>query len=391
MAAVRANIKRELLTWARESAGFSMEEAAKKAQVTPERLEAWESSDQQPTLNQLNKLANAYKQPISAFYLTKAPKVFEPPHDFRRLPGEVALTYSPKLKTQLQALYRRRQVALDLLEDIGEDPRRFAWRARLNDDPESVGERIREILGVTYTEQVTWRQPQKSYGNWRRKIEALGVLVFQLEGVATDQMRGVSVAENILPVIAINVKDKPNGRAFTLLHEFMHLMLHRSGTCDLTEDSLRPAEDDRVEVFCNKIAAVALIPRDRLLAEPLVAGKGAKVSTWENDELDALSRQFGGASMEAVLRRLVTVGRASETFYRQKRREFLAMYRAAEKQHEGEFYRSLPREAVYNYGRPFVRLVLENYYQDRIPLSDVAKLLSIRAGQLARVEELIGR
>ncbi len=129
MARVRANINGELLIWARESAGFGMEEAAKKAAVTPEKLKAWEENEAAPTLNQLNNLAKAYKQPISAFYLSKAPKMFEPPHDFRRLPGEVALTYSPKLKIELRALYRRRQVALDLFEEIGEGLREFSWRA----------------------------------------------------------------------------------------------------------------------------------------------------------------------------------------------------------------------------------------------------------------------
>ena len=390
MAGARANIKGDLLVWARESAGFSVAEAAKKAQVKPEKLEAWEADEADPTLNQLNNLAKAYKQPISVFYLSKAPKPFEPPHDFRRLVGEVALTFSPKLKTGLRALYRRRQVALDLLAEIGEEPRQFSWRARLADNPESVGSRIREILGVTYREQVSWRQPHKSYGAWRRKIEAAGVLVFQLEGIGADEMRGVSIAETALPVIAVNVKDKPNGRAFTLLHEFTHLLLRRSGTCDLDENSLRPAEEDRVEVFCNKVAAATMVPRDRLLAEPLVVAKVERVSPWQNDELEALSRQFG-ASREVVLRRLVTVGRASEAFYREKRREFLAIYRKLEPPREGEFYRSLPREAVYNYGRPFVRLVLENYYQDRIALSDVAKYLSIRARQISRVEELMGR
>ena len=65
------------------------------------------------------------------------------------------------------------------------------------------------------------------------------MLVFQLQGISTDEMRGVSIAENILPVVAVNVKDKPNGRTFTLLHEFTHLLLRQSGICDLDESSLR--------------------------------------------------------------------------------------------------------------------------------------------------------
>ena len=67
------------------------------------------------------------------------------------------------------------------------------------------------------------------------------------------------------------------------------------------------------------------------------------------------------------------------------------IYKKLDQPQPGEFVRSLPREAVYNFGRPFVRLVLENYYQDRIPLSDVAKFLSIRAKHLGSVEQLMGR
>jgi Zn-dependent peptidase ImmA (M78 family) len=62
-------------------------------------------------------------------------------------------------------------------------------------------------------------------------------------------------------VVALNTRDAPQARTFTLLHELAHIAL-RTGEalCDLTEQT--PA-DARVEVFCNHVAGAALQPRDR--------------------------------------------------------------------------------------------------------------------------------
>lgn len=55
----------ELLIWARESGGFTVNEAAKKANVKPEKLSGWESGESRPTINQLRKLASIYKRPLN--------------------------------------------------------------------------------------------------------------------------------------------------------------------------------------------------------------------------------------------------------------------------------------------------------------------------------------
>jgi Zn-dependent peptidase ImmA (M78 family) len=310
-------------------------------------------------------------------------------HDFRRLPGEVALVYSPALRLEIRAAYHRRRVALSLLEELAQAPTRFTARVRLDDDPELAGISARKALGIRYDEQITWRDERKAYNRWRDAIQNISILVFQVVGVTTAEMRGFSIAEDLLPVIAVNVKDKPNGRTFSLLHEFTHLMLNRSGLCDFDEDSLRPADEQRVEVFCNRVAGAALVPRQYLLAEPIVAAKGEGRHQWSNDELEALARNFG-VSREVILRRLLILSRTTQEFYGVKRQEFLAQYRRAEEEREpGDFKRNLPREAVSNYGRAFVELVVETYHQDRIALSDAAQYLGVRAKHLPAVEEMI--
>lgn len=217
--------------------------------------------------------------------------------------------------------------------------------------------------------------------------------MFQVTNVPTAEMHGSSIAEIELPVIGVNIKDKPNGRIFSLLHEFTHLMLGRSGLCDFDEDFLRSDQDQSIEVFCNRVAAAALVPKEHFLSEPTLSAKRLRATDWSSQDIDTLSRRYS-VSQEVILRRLLTLGYTTQAFYREKRQEFLAIYkqlqrRERESQKGREIRRNLPREAVSNYGQPFIRLVLDNYYQEHISLSDVSRYLGIRAKQLPRVEDMM--
>lgn len=75
--------------------------------------------------------------------------------------------------------------------------------------------------------------------------------------------------------------------------------------------------------------------------------------------------------------------RITAAFYRTKRAELQDEY-AAMGPREGF---ALPhRMAVSRAGRKFVRLVLENYHQDRITASDVADFLGVRLKHLQAIE-----
>lgn len=392
MARLKAAITASVLEWARKSAGLTPGDAARKvsSKTTPETILAWEAGDDQPTIPQLRKLAQAYRRPLSVFFLPNPPKDFQPMHDFRRLPGEVANTYSPALMRELRLATERRELALELFEDLDEVPQKFTLTASLDGEPERIGAVIREALGVTIAEQTAGHARQNSFAFWRRKIEALGVLVFQAERVELSEMLGFSIAQSVLPVIGVNRKNK-RGRVFTSLHEFAHLVLRRSGICDIEEDYQRPPEEQRIEIFCNAVAGAALLPADELLATPLVAAKGDGRSDFTVEELDALANRYGVSAL-VVMRRLLTLRRTSKHFYEEKQRTYRAIYARHDRQeresHEGqEMARNMPRETVGKLGSPFVRLVLENYYRERITLSDVSDYLGVKVRHVPRIEE----
>jgi hypothetical protein len=88
------------------------------------------------------------------------------------------------------------------------------------------------------------------------------------------------------------------------------------------------------------------------------------------------------------LRRLLICGRTTEAFYRQKRKQFQLEYDAQAKHALGGFAPP-DRIAISSAGPTFVRLVLSNYYQDRITASDVSDLLEVRLKHLSKIETAI--
>ena len=385
---VRAMVEPDVLRWARETAGVAAEDAARRVQVKPEALAAWEAGEARPTMTKLRTLANVYKRPLSVFFLPQPP--VEPPlnvHDFRQLPGIVAGAFSSTLRIQLRRARERRQLALDLIRDLEQPLPAFDLRAALNHDPEELGAKLREVLGVDLAVQERWTGVYDAFNAWRARIESLGVLVFQMSRVDLEEARGFSLAEEVLPVIAVNTKDPPNARTFTMFHELCHVALQRSGICEPDEDRLLPSEERRVEVFCNRVAGAALVPMRDLLAEDIVRAHAGAL--WSEEELRTLARRFS-ASRFVVLRRLLTAGRTTAAFYKAKHKEWLAEALDQEAKKKTEGGPSPDRAAVAERGQTFVRLVLQSYYQDRITLSDVSEYLGVRLKHLPKIEQAAG-
>lgn len=360
-------------------AGLDKADAARKAGVKPERLEAWERGDQRPTVTQLRKLAEVYKRPLAVFFLKQVPADDPAPRDFRRLDPRAAEPLSPALRLAIREASARREAALELLFELGEEPPRFGLSALLRDDPEETGQRLRNALLVGRTPP--GGSARDAFNFWRACAEAAGVLVFQAEGVDVEDMRGFSISERPLPAVVLNIKDAPAARSFSLFHELTHVLLNRGGLCVFEEHG--PQNDfQRTEVFCNHVAGAALLPAVLLLGEPEVPAR--RVSHIPDADIDELARRYG-ASREAVLRRLVILGRVSPAFYQRKRQEYARESQRRLRAGRGGGYAPPHTMAVAIGGSLFTRLVLQAYDDERITSSDVAEYLGVRLKHLERI------
>lgn len=386
---VEALVKPELLVWARTSVGLSTDQAAKKVQVKTSRLLAWESGELRPTIRQLRKLGNAYKRPIAVFYLSQPPTAFQPMHDFRRLPGEIAGVQSYHLRLEIRRAHERRRIAIGLYEELEGEWPEFRARSTISEDPEKLAGRIRKLLKIDLSAQTALSSDYEAFNFWRDALENAGILVFQALNVELSEMRGFSISEFPFSAIVVNSKDAPRGRIFTMLHELTHIILRKGGLCDLQEEAVRPNTEQAIEVFCNHVSGATIVPANSLLQQEVVRSK-TKPAKWSSDELTQLARMYQ-ASKEVILRRLLINGKTTPKFYEKMRNQFEQEYRR---------YRGSPkpgfappyRKAISTAGPLFVRLVLNNYYQENITSRDISDFLNVRLKHMGKIEnEIMGR
>lgn len=376
VAVPKANINAETLRWVRVTTGLTVEAVAGKSDVRAEALQEWESGDSLPSIPQLRKLAKTYRRPIAFFFRSQIPdepKLTSLP-DFRVLNhGDEML--SPEAVGALRDAMRRQETVLELAfgnyraPDLPELPAH---------DPEKGGALLRAALGVTIDEQGGVTDAYYPLRVWREAAEDLGIFVMQSTRVGLDEFRGFSLAHPV-PVVVLNSNDFPRGRLFTLLHELAHLARHQFGICTPSRvppnSSLYPPE----EVYCNAVAAAALMPSDAVEASVAAVdvGGGGEVS---DADLGRLAHRFG-VSREAMLRRLVTLGVSTHAFYAEKREEFLRAYGESVPAPGGNHYTN----QVARLGRPFCNLVLGAYSEGRLPLSEAAMTLGVRPTKLQEI------
>lgn len=394
---LKAPVEPAILAWGRKAAALSLPEAAKKIDVDEARLEAWEKGDDAPTIPQLRKLAAAYKRPMAVFFLSESPKElgFSEIKDFRRIAPDVRAPYSPRLAYEIRAAGERREVALAVFEALGSAPPSFNLTAKVTEDPEKAAVRVRDALGITLPQQLKWRESGQAFKAWRDAIEGVGILVFMLSGahhkVPLAEVRGFALAERPLPVIVVNGQDSPNGRIFTLMHELGHILLGQTAIANTAEPDPRlPQAARSIETFCNRLAAAVLMPRDSLLAENLVQARAGRSAAWTNADISALAERYC-VSREALLLRLVQLGKAEQAFFQAKRAEYEHQYAAeaaaAEAAPDDGGFAPYRYQILSHLGRGFARLVLQGYHQNRLSLSTVAGYLGVQAKHIPSLEQ----
>ncbi len=385
--AVRALVKPELLRWVREDAGLSIEDVARKTGTKETTVRRWEDGVAKPTIRQLRLLSNAAKRPLAIFYLDEPPRKFSALKDFRRFPGGFISDPSPELRLAIRLAAERRQIALELAEELHETPEGLSTSALIAEPAVDVAWRIRDFLGITLKEQGNWRGRYDALHAWREAIEKHGVLVFQVPGVEIEEMCGFSLPEILMPVIVLNVKDAPNGRVFTLIHEFCHLLLRKSGICDLPNSQFQ-SEKNQIEAFCNAVEGETLIPTVALLQSQIVTQHDSRTN-WNEAQLKQLAKDFS-VSREVVLRRLLDSEMISYSGYKSHIKSIHREYLQKPSTRKGDFAPPSSK-ALSQLGREFIRLVLVSCYQEKISTSDVTEYLGVKFKHLGKIErEVMG-
>lgn len=266
---IPALITPEVLQWARELDRISVAEIAPKLKVTEEKILAWESGKEYPTLLQAKDLAKRYRVPFVYFYLPSIPlrakridKV-----DYRTFPhtgGELLM--SRELRWLLRDIEERRDTMIELytLEDL--KPVKQELYIEQETTEQEFAEAIRNLLALTSDRQIGFRRPENALTYCINQLEKKDYLVFQASGIDPQEMRGLSVAYDVFPIIVLNRKDEQSARLFTLCHELVHILSRTSGICNKTGEDETAAKS--LELFCNRVAGLVLVPTEELISNP---------------------------------------------------------------------------------------------------------------------------
>ena len=376
-------VEPKVLTWARESVGESIERVAKRANVTKEIAEKWELGEKKPTLIQLENLAhNVYKRPLAALFLPNPPQELPLPSDFRTLPNAKKTPLTAKTLLAIRRARRAQSLFVELSDSIGSKIVSKIGSANLSDSPEDTAQKIRQQLGVSIQAQFNWQDERVALDEWKRILEGLGILVFQMT-IPLKEIRGFSIVEGKIPVAVVSSSDTVNGRIFSLFHEYGHILLNKSGICDMENPDNLSGDSKTIEIFCNYFSGAFLVPKEVLLNQ-VVVKSNKYYSNWPDEILNSLARQFK-VSDQVILRRLVILGKADKNFYKRKHEE----WSKKEYRKGGGGISNPPKDCIRKNGIPFVSAVLEAQHREKITYKDMSDYLGIKLKHLPKIEHII--
>ena len=374
------NINSEILRWARNRSHYPTEVLAKKVGVSTDRYKEWESGRAKPTMRYFYKLVTTLNLPLQTFFMEEIPREREVLTEMRRLPGSPIGEESPELTLQVHLALERRDIGLNLYNDLNEQPPTITQKVNLTDDPERIGKSLRESLGILIKNQESWTDPYEALRAWRTALEDRGVLVFQIPRISLEEMRGFTVAVHPLPIIGVNSKDSPRGRIFTILHEFAHILLGDTVLHAPQKWWFQLAPNFNEEYFYNRLAAAVLVPKNDLLSYLRNRGK-QKREDWEDREIDSLVSRYK-VSSAVIIRRLHKFNLISADSYQSFLQQYDNFEQKTPEQQGGDFYAN----QISHLGTLIPRLAFKGYYDNKITVSDLSSILGLQVKKIGRLE-----
>ncbi|WP_458403586.1 ImmA/IrrE family metallo-endopeptidase [Methanobrevibacter sp.] len=363
----RAIINPAMMTWAREYAGFTEEYEELLPGYIKKHYESWEKGDKYPTWNQLRDVSKKFNVPTAFFFMKTIPEFDDFPKlvNFRKLDNNAYSKESPNLIKEIRKSENRRENYLDLLFELDKDVPKFEVIGKSLSKYDFVNY-IREKLDVSLDNQKSWIRKNNSLdknhynflNNWKEIItEKMGVLIFETDGVILDEMRGLCIFHEEMPIILLNGKDSTNGRIFSLFHELTHLLIGESAICENNELS-------KEEIFCNAVAGEFLVPRDDL---------NNNVHDLSEDSINDLAHLYG-VSSHVILRRLYDTDIINHHDYNFRIDNLKDFSESNSTGPGGSYFNNIIK---YN-SEPFCAVVLEAYENGIISTGEFSKFTNLK-------------
>ena len=289
---------------------------------------------------------------------------------------------SRELRWFLRDIEDRRDIMIDLYGEAEILPTAFTLSISPDTSEERFAEQVRNFLSLTDAVQIKFRKPEAALSYCISKLEEQDFLIFQAAKVQPEEMRGLSVAYDTFPIIALNRKDEPSARLFTLLHELVHIMTRTSGICnDMSQDS---CQAEKTELFCNKIAGLALVPTVQLKSNKnffLIQQYGI-----DDTYVSALARDFA-VSREVILHRLWDIDFIGKSDYFDILNRYTDEYRAYKQKKKTDGFLPPALDKGTQVGKLYTKAVMSAYHAEKLTPREASNyLLGLRVKHFGAVE-----
>ncbi len=333
----------------------------------------WLSGEARPTLKQLEDFARLSHTAIGFFFLPEPPALTLPVPDFRTLRDEALAEPSSDLLDTLYLCQQRQDWYRDHARMHGLPALPFVGSANVQEAPETVAQRLREVLGLS-------AEARRQLPTWTEALRQLiaraddaGVMVMVSSVVGSNshrkldvgEFRGFALADDLAPLIFLNGADSKAAQMFTLAHELAHLWLGASGVSDAQAGQV---PEQHTERWCNQVAAELLMPISELRAEHQ---PHAPIP----EEIQRLARAFKVSTLVA-LRRLFDAGFITQAalwqHYREEQDRLCSLRELSGG--GGDFYRSLGART----SKRFSRAILASTLEGLTSFPDAFRMLGVR-------------
>jgi len=381
-------INPEILRWARERAGYSLEDVAIAFKKDIGIIKRWELGEITPTYVQLEKLAyQLYKRPIALFFFPEPPEEPDEKNEFRTLPEfEIENLFSDTLYALRQA--KAMQLSLKELNDGINPAERKIFRdvdISFTDDLKSVTKLVKESLEISLDNQIAWKDNDIALKKWRNILEEKGIFIFKRSFKQKD-ISGFCLIDEEFPVIYLNNSTAKARQIFSIFHELAHLLIRTNGITksDTSYISALKGEAKEIEVFCNQFAAEFLVPSD-----DFDQNLGGNIFD-DQFILDLASRYK--VSREVILRKMLDRNLIDRDYYETKAKEWIKEYEDYKNNRKGEGGGDYYATQATCLGENYLKLAFGKYYQGRCNLEQLAEYLNIKIQNIANLEQfLLGR
>ena len=374
-------IKPQVVRWVRTRLGLSEDALAYSLGIKTERLIGMENGESPVSMTQACNLARLVLKPVEML-MGSNPPLFKPGvADFRTIGNEEISNISVQLEATLLHAQECQDWYADMREDNGYAPFPFIGCISLDTPVETAAEKVRELLEMSDSDRLNCRDCKAYFKTIVSRIERQNVLVMQNGNVGNnnrqklnvDEFRGFALSDKYAPLIFVNTSDSANARTFTLIHEFVHLLLGNTG---ISSPETNPDPVNRIEQYCNAVASEFLLP------VRVLKGYCKSCGELDYEKLQELaSRQrisFAVVAISARKHGLLSQSMFDEFYskYRQICKTVADKNRLKAKNSEGG--PSFEAVAAKRFGSPFIRAIIMEMKYGTLTPSEACHLLSIK-------------